>query len=243
MHLTELGHKIYDRAKQIIFDIENLEKDVRQFINGKDISVKISTECYTTYQWLPSALKNIQKVNQQVGIRIEDRATRNVLDYINSGKIDLGIVSKKDKNFKQLEYLELFKDQFMCVVNKNNSLASKAVIELKDFEPQEIFLYDVEDKESLVLDHFKLNGINPKKITKIPLTEAIIEMIHADMGVTIMANWVVKPYLKSKQIRSIPINYPSFTRTWYFSYLAKRKAELSNIPELLQKEICQFRRD
>ena len=222
--------------------MENLEKDVVQFINGEDILIKVSTACYTTYQWLPAALKNIRSTDREVDIRIEEKATRNVIDYVSKGEIDIGIVSSQHQNFRHLEYLKLFDDQLMLVVNSSNSLAKRKTVGLRDFENLEVFLYDVKDEESLILDRFKTNGIVPKKTTKIPLTEAIIEMVNADLGVTIMANWIVKPYLRNKQIQVIPINDSSFARTWYFAYLTERSAELSNILEIIKQEILQSHR-
>jgi len=240
LQLTKVGTKIYEKAEKILSEIENLEHDVLQLANGKDILVKISTECYTAYQWLPSALKNLQSVNDKIEISIEEKATRNIVEYIKSGKIDIGIVSKKSESFNNIEYLDLFDDQLVMVAHKNNPIASKEMVDLTDFNQQQVYFYDINDEESRVLESFSSNGIVPKKVIKIPLTEAILEMVNADLGITIMANWIVKPYLANRNIKIIPINYKSFTRTWYFVYLVSRKNELSTISGLLKNEIVNW---
>ncbi len=58
-------------------------------------------------------------------------------------------------------------------------------------------------------------GVTPKKITKIQLTEAIIEMVKANLGITVMARWAVKPYLKSKKLVTVPVAQHALARTWY----------------------------
>jgi DNA-binding transcriptional LysR family regulator len=39
-------------------------------------------------------------------------------------------------------------------------------------------------------------------------------LVKADMGVTILARWAVKPYLESGALRAIPIDHPGVQRTW-----------------------------
>ena len=65
-------------------------------------------------------------------------------------------------------------------------------------------------------------GVTPKKITKIQLTEAIIEMVKANLGITVMARWAVKPYLKSKKLVTVPVAHHALARTWYAATINER---------------------
>ena len=48
-------------------------------------------------------------------------------------------------------------------------------------------------------------GIIPRKIPKVKLTEAIVEMVRANLGITVMAKWAVAPYLKSGNLSITPV--------------------------------------
>src|SRR3712207_4236935 len=45
----------------------------------------------------------------------------------------------------------------------------------------------------------------PKEIYKIALTEAIVEMVKAGIGVAVLPNWIIKPYLPLGGMVAIPI--------------------------------------
>ncbi len=47
------------------------------------------------------------------------------------------------------------------------------------------------------------DNVVPRKVTYRPLTESIIEMIKAGLGVTVMANWLLRPYLDTPSLKII----------------------------------------
>ena len=63
------------------------------------------------------------------------------------------------------------------------------------------------------------NGVMPKKITELQLTEAQIEMVKAGYGVKVISKWAVEPYLKTQPIVSLPVTKNGFKRTWYLVML------------------------
>jgi LysR family transcriptional regulator, regulator for metE and metH len=46
------------------------------------------------------------------------------------------------------------------------------------------------------------------------LSEIIIEMVKANFGITVMANWLVAPLL-TKDLVSIPLKHAFACRTWH----------------------------
>jgi LysR family transcriptional regulator for metE and metH len=57
-------------------------------------------------------------------------------------------------------------------------------------------------------------GITPKRLSHMQLTEAIIEMVKAGMGIAVLAFWAVEPELKRKTLKALPITRNGYVRQW-----------------------------
>jgi LysR family transcriptional regulator for metE and metH len=62
----------------------------------------------------------------------------------------------------------------------------------------------------------------PKKLITPPLTEASIELVKANMGVIVMANWALNPYLND-EIKSVKVTQTGFYRQQYAARMQDRE--------------------
>jgi LysR family transcriptional regulator, regulator for metE and metH len=76
---------------------------------------------------------------------------------------------------------------------------------------------------------FDSSGVGPKKILHIELTEAIIEMVKAGLGVAVLAKWAIEPFLKSKELLHLPIGELGYKRKWFAATL-----NAAELPEYLR---------
>ena len=72
---------------------------------------------------------------------------------------------------------------------------------------------------------------------RVPLTEAIIEMVDANMGISILASWVIQPFLKQKNIRAIPVDVPAFRRKWFIANLTEQEDRLKRFKHILKQRL------
>ena len=218
MVLTQVGNRILRTADTILCELEKVENDVRSVVSGDAGILRISTECYTCYHWLPGLLKSYIKHYPNVDVRIVAEATRQPMAFLLEGKLEVAIVSclTKREDHGHFRFIELFTDELVVVVNTEHRFASLKTVSPDDFVQEHLICYTAPMD---VLDIFQRvlipAGVTPKKISKIQLTEAIIEMVKANLGITVMARWAVKPYLKSKKLVTVTVAHHALTRTWY----------------------------
>ena len=233
---SPIGQKIYHKSESILSQIELLETEINRSVKGELAKISLATQCYTCYHWLPGVMKEIKGMLNQVELRLEDRATRQVFEYMFQGKIDLAIVSycKEDKN---INYDLLFEDELVALVSSQHPLAKRKRLKLQDIANQDLIVHDVEDKISTVLKTLSENDIPINHMMRVPLTEAIIEMVDANMGISILASWVIHPFLKQKNILAIPIDVPEFKRKWFIANLVEQENRLKKFKDILIQKL------
>jgi LysR family transcriptional regulator for metE and metH len=220
--LTKAGEKLYATANEILDKLSHTEKEIKQLIFGEVGEIRISTECYSSYHWLPSVLKQFHLLYPNIELKIVMEATHYPLQKLQENILDIAIISDpiKDENIK---YVELFQDEMMMVVSENHSWANKKYVVAEDFINEHLLIHSL-PMETVTVHQFLLAPakVSPKKITPLPLTEASIEMVKADMGIMAMAKWALHPYLKDNSIKAIKIGKNGLKRKHYIAYMSNK---------------------
>ena len=217
MLLSDEGQRFLCSAEKILTELSLLEEDLADFRQGRTGCIKISTQCYTAYHWLPAILHHFKQSSPGVSVQIMSEATVKPLDFLVNGELDVGIVRTKSDN-TGIYYEPIFEDQLLVVMHKHHPLAQKDFIEIADFQNEELFLAFADPATGnvpVIGALMQMEQVQPKKIHYIHYTDAIIEMLHSNLGISIMADWIVTPYLKDKDIVLKPMPASVTRRTWY----------------------------
>lgn len=223
MILTGSGKIILQTAQEVLPKTEWCKQQLTDNIKGERGELKISTECVTSYHWLPGILSLFEKQYPDIEVGIEVEATGNPLRYLLEGKINLAIVIDPVKN-RNLVYHELFEDEILLVVAHGHRLQSKNYVTAKDLENENYFMYKEAFENNTVANRVLIpSGIRPVKISKLQLTEAIIGMVSSGKGVTTMSNWLLQPFLSNNPITGLRITKKGLFRKWYIATLDGEK--------------------
>jgi LysR family transcriptional regulator, regulator for metE and metH len=239
--LTKAGEKLYTTENEILDKLSDTEKEIKKLIFGEVGEIRISTECYSSYHWLPSVLKQFHLLYPNIELKIVMEATHYPLQKLQENILDIAIISDpiKDENIK---YVELFQDEMMIVVSENHSWTNKKYVVAEDFINEHLLIHSL-PMETVTIHQFLLAPakVSPKKITPLPLTEASIEMVKADMGIMAMAKWALQPFLKNNSIKAIKIGKNGLKRKHYIAYMSNKTYPdyFQHFIEFLQTEINQ----
>jgi LysR family transcriptional regulator for metE and metH len=217
MHLTENGTRFLQSAEKILAEIKSLQEDLSNFKSGKTGKINISTQSYTAYHWLPEIIKNYQRESPDTNIHILSEASKRPLEFLLHGELDVAIVRSQMTNTK-ITYVPVYLDQLMVVMSKSNPLARKQVFEIADFEDTELIMpvYDASYQDTPLIEHMiQVEHIKLKNLHRIHYTDVTVDMAEANLGIGIMPDWIVKPYLKNRDIVAIPVSTTIAKRPWY----------------------------
>src|SRR5262249_51470257 len=93
MILTGAGQKLLDCARLVLPTVREAQDVVTTAESEAQGTLRISTECYTCYHWLPQRLKAFQASFPSVEVEIVIEATRRPVEALLAGELDLAIVS------------------------------------------------------------------------------------------------------------------------------------------------------
>lgn len=102
-------------------------------------------------------------------------------------------------------------------MHPEHPLARMRYVDARDFADQHLFMYaEQEQLEDYTYYNTVLvpSGVTPKRVSHIQLTEGIIEMVKAGLGIAVLAHWAVDPELKRHTVRALPLTRKGFVRQW-----------------------------
>lgn len=210
--LTDAGEELVQRARSILADIADLESDLRERASGHRGKLRIATHCYTCYEWLPPLLKRFYGSHPNVDVEIVADATADPLDALRKGQIDLAIVSSSADE-SGLQSFDLFCDEMLLLVPPSHRLAKKSHVTARDFADEHLLAYSPQS-ENLFYRAYLARSATPPRYTVIKLTEAILSMVRAGLGVTVAAKWAVADELRTGRLVGVRIGADGFVREW-----------------------------
>lgn len=235
--LTEEGKKIIEAAHEILPRLAQIENDIKG-IRNKVKRLRLTTQCYTCYHWLPSIMKKFQSEFPITEIDIVTEAMNDPVEYLLKGEIDVAITNNL-KMQPGIKFEKLFDDEQVALVPAKHPLSSRPFLRPADFRGESLIIY----KEDITKDFFAQQVLIPRditigRVTKMQLTEARVELVKAGMGLTVLSRWLVKPFIRdTSSIKLIPIGKNGFYRTWYTATLHTNQADAS------LKQFVAFLRD
>jgi LysR family transcriptional regulator for metE and metH len=215
MALTPAGERLLQSARVVMDELARAEKEIHE-CNGNSAAkgvLRLSTECYTVYHWLPPRLKLFQHKFPAVDFQLVIEATDSPFEALLEGKLDLAIVCDPIRK-RRIRYTPLFEDEVVIIVPPEHRLAGRRFAAPQEFADENLIIYPPKE-DSTVLNRFLVPaGISPRKIREVMLTDVIIEMVRGGLGVAALAKRAVAPHLDSGALVGLSLTEQGFRRTW-----------------------------
>jgi LysR family transcriptional regulator for metE and metH len=221
---TPAGERLLESGREILGALGRAEEEVRDTAGESEAVLRFATECYTCYHWLPRVLVDFRRRFPRVEPRIVSGATRRPIPALLKGQLDIAVVSSPVRD-RRLALTPLFSDELVAVVPPEHEWSTRAFVTAADYADQHVLLYNVTRSEStLFRDVLDPAGVSPRGVSRVELTEAILELARAGLGVAFLARWAVAPYVRSGALHAIRVTRKGIHRQWSAAVLAGRRA-------------------
>src|ERR1700704_3383840 len=122
--LTPAGERLLASARDVLERLTQTEPDIRAMGRDRAGVLRITTECYTCYHWLPPLLLRYRRKFPRVEVRIDVEATRRPIEMLLAGKLDLAIISSP-VNDRRLVSKLVFEDELILIASKHHRFAKQ----------------------------------------------------------------------------------------------------------------------
>jgi len=211
--LTPAGDRLLASAKEVLAQLQRTEEEIRRMGREQAGVLRLTTECYTCYHWLPPLLMHYRRRFPRVEVRIDVDATHHPLEMLLAGKIDIGIVSS-EINDRRLTVKPVFEDEVVLVASKRHRFAQQTHVKVADLRDETLFVYPPREESTVLQKVLLPAGASPARVDEVMLTEAILELVKAGLGVSFLARWAVQPMVDAGAIVARPLTARGLHRVW-----------------------------
>ena len=211
------GRRMLVASRLVLAELRSAERDVRDIRDGANGRVRFTSQCSTTFQWLPPVLKRFREQQPNIEIRIETVPGDDPIGALVDDRVDVALVTKLDRQMDRVLLTPLFDDEMVAVVAGPHPWAARRYVTARDFDDAHLILYDVYDQTRIPSTPLPVpHGARPARITTMPvITDLLIEMVAGGAGVTVLPNWVAAPYTTSHDVEIVHLGAKPLIRTWY----------------------------
>jgi LysR family transcriptional regulator for metE and metH len=225
--MTLAAKTLNEEAGRILTQLERAEMAVQHQGGGARHVVRIGCGAYSAYRWLPRFMRAFQQSDPDIDIEVIADATQRPLNALIDRNLDLAVTSGIPQK-AATRALTLFRDELILIMAPDHPLADRPYVIAEDLRDQVYISYsDIAEKGHEYDSFLKPAQVSYRKLLKVELTEAIVELVAAGFGVSILSRWAVGQYLLSGALASARVTRKGLYVDWH---AVTRKSEADGDP-------------
>jgi LysR family transcriptional regulator for metE and metH len=214
MVMTAAGDRVLAAARRVIGELQAAEAELRRVGAEKAGILRLCAQCNTGYHWLPPLVDVFRRTHPAVDVSLVLECTTRPVQALLDGHLDLAIITQAVRN-EHVRLRPLFEDEHAAIVAPDHPLATQPFVRPEDLAAQHLLLYSSSPDDSFTIQRIlRPAGVEPRRVSFVMLTEAILEMVKAKLGVSVMQTWSVEPALRAGVVRAVPITPRGIRRQW-----------------------------
>ncbi|MEW6214902.1 MAG: selenium metabolism-associated LysR family transcriptional regulator [Nitrospirota bacterium] len=193
--LTPAGEVLYKYAKEILALYASAEKVIGEITDLVKGSITIGA-CSTIGDYLlPNVITDFRKTHPKIKIHLLVGNTNRVVELLNSGNINLGLVAG-DVTRQKMVVKKLISDELLVVVSPFHPWAKRKEVSVSELTKEPFILREAGSGTRQAVEKFLAkHGITQREM-KISMvfgsTEAIKEAVENGLGVSIISRWAAR---------------------------------------------------
>ncbi|WP_247267638.1 MULTISPECIES: LysR family transcriptional regulator [Pseudomonas] len=206
VELTDIGEQLLQRARAMLGLANTLRQEAADARGMKSGTLRIGSFGPTSsIKLLPKILQRYREVHPGIEVHIDEGPDRQVLQWLEERRIDVGFVVLPEERFDTFALVE---DQMVALLPSNHPLAAKAALSLKDLCTDPFVLTEAGSSE-LVSRLFSAARLQPNIRYRCSQLLSTLDVVSRGDAITVVAEgslpgapaprYVKKPLLPAVQ--------------------------------------------
>lgn len=210
--LTIEGEELYPFIERTIYQYQSMREKANEIKGLETGIIRVGTISSITCHWMPQLIKGFKEQYPNVQFLFHQGDYTLIPEWIRAGAIDFGFITPYASTDLQTKVIK--DGEMLAVLPKSHPLAVQKSIRLSDIEKEPFILLE-EGQYSEPMAAFEAAGITPNIKYTIHDDYAIMTMVEAELGVSILAELM----LRRTNFNNVclPID-PPITRTLAVAY-------------------------
>lgn len=205
--LTREGRELYPFIERTILQYQAMQEKAKEIKGLETGIIRVGTISSITCHWMPQLIRGFQERYPKVQFLFHQGDYSSIQEWIKIGAVDFGFITPPAVT--GLETIGIKEGEMLAVLPKNHPLASHSAVRLEELAG-EPFIELEEGHYSEPLEAFYERGLEPNVKYIIHDDYAIMTMVEAGLGVSILAELMLRR--TNYDIVCLPLEPPVYRR-------------------------------
>jgi LysR family transcriptional regulator for metE and metH len=232
LRLTASGERLLETARRVLPVLEQTERTLRAYAEGKQAFLRIGVECYPCYEWLTGVigecLASMPEIELDIVHQFQFSGTRGLLEQ----EIDLLITPDREAQ-PQLSYLPLFDYELVLLVAEAHPLADGDHVTAEQLAQEILITFPVAAERLDILTQFLWPAdVRPLQHKTVGSIEIMLQLVAFRRGVCALPRWLAERYREKMSLAVLPLGRGIVHRL--YAAIRREDASLPHLQRLIE---------
>lgn len=220
LRLSPAGELLLRSAKTILTDLANVERELQNLPGQTGQRLRIALPQYASFSWLPAAVKSFEGRFPSVELQIVSEASVRPRHALTRGDVDIALVSSPARSLQvdrsRFQSRLLIRDEFLALLPEGHSKARKPFLVADDFIDETYITNSAVPERNREYElFFQPNSVYPERVVQVGFTGAILKLVAAGIGSTIITRWILESDIELPGVISKPLTRRGLFVNWF----------------------------
>lgn len=228
---TAAGERLLARAPRVLDELVAIDRALSEPA-PRPKRIRLVSECYTAYPWLPSVIEHLARTAPELRLELAIDRTLDPCAALVEGGIDAALLTSPVP--EGMRSRALFSDEIVFVVSPSHPLARREAISRDDLCTNTLLVASAPAGDAWFMR--KVFGGRPRRLRaqRLPVTEALLELARAGVGVGVLSEWIVAPHLRDGRLVRKRLASGPLLRPWRLTYTRAVAKEIEPLFDALE---------
>jgi len=221
--LNQAGEQLLSQTEKPLLALETAAASIRALGRWGHGNLRVGASVSACQHILPNVFRELRKESPHLMLQARSADTPELIELLRQNRIDMAI-GPFPEGIPDLESRPLFEDELFFVFSPQHPWADGRPLTRVDLATQPLIIYQSGSATSRMVEaYFRELDIVPTVAMEIGSITAIKEMVKLNLGVAILAPWVVDQELTKGTLKVRPLGTKALRRRWIMTHLSRKK--------------------